>query len=55
MKRDLKGFVYGCGVIGIVLSFAGIAEHITSGRGSFMACAIFLSVSFGAVLYGYTK
>ena len=55
MKRKLKGKIYICGVIGTLLSLSGIAEHITSGRGSFMICAIIFGISFGAVLVGYTK
>lgn len=55
LKGKLKGKIYVCGVIGTLLSLSGIAEHITSGRGSFMICAIIFGISFGAVLVGYTK
>ena len=51
----MKGIIYKLGVIGTFLSLAGIAEHITSGRGSFMAIAIIFSICFGCVLVGYTK
>lgn len=47
--------VYGIGVILTVLGAAGIAEHITSSRGSFIISALVFSIGFGCVLYGYMK
>lgn len=47
--------VYGIGVILTIFGAAGMAEHITSGRGSFMISAVVFSIGFGCVLYGYMK
>ena len=46
--------IYAAGIFGVVFGLAGISEHITSGRGSFMVSAIIFAISFGCVLYGYT-
>ncbi len=50
-----KGRSYGIGVLLVVLGGAGISENITSGRGSFMVCAVVFSVGLGMVLWSYTK
>ena len=51
----MRGKIYAYGIVGTVLGMAGIAENITSGRGSFIVSAIIFSISFGCVLYGYMK
>lgn len=51
----MKGNIYAYGAVGTVLGLAGISENITSGRGSFIVSAIIFAISFGCVLYGYTK
>lgn len=48
----MKG-LYGKGVLLTLIGGAGMAEHITSGRGSFMLCAIFFSIGFSCVLVSY--
>ena len=51
MKRSDK--VYGVGCLFTVLGGAGIAENITSGRGSFLFCAIVLSIGIALILESY--
>lgn len=46
--------VYAYGVVFTLFGGAGMAEHITSGRGSFLVSAIIFSIGFACVLYGYT-
>ena len=57
MRREDKGKkdkLYGWGLFTWFLGMAGIAEHITSGRGSFMVCAVLFSVGLGMILWSYT-
>ena len=51
MKRGTK--VYGVGIILTLFGGAGIAEHITSGRGIFLVSAIVFSIGFGLILMSY--
>ena len=44
---------YGVGVILFVFSAAGMAENITSGRGSFIFCAIVFAIGIGLILSSY--
>lgn len=48
----MKG-LYSKGAILTLLGGAGIAEHITSGRGSFILCAIIFSIGFSCILVSY--
>lgn len=52
MKRSNK--VHGAGFIFFLFGSAGIAENITSGRGSFMFCAVVMSVGIAMMLVSYT-
>ena len=51
MRRSSK--YYGVGLIALVFGGAGIAEYITSGRGSFLISTIVFSIGFGLVLLSY--
>lgn len=44
---------YGVGLILFLFGGAGIAENITSGRGSFMFCAIIFSIGLAFILDSY--
>lgn len=55
MKMNKRDKVHGWGAIATLLGLAGIAENITSGRGSFIISAIIFSVGLGMCLYGYMK
>ena len=52
MKRSNK--YYGVGLLMLLFGGAGLAEHITSGRGSFLISAILFSIGFGLILVSYT-
>lgn len=49
-----KGSLYFKGLIALVLGGAGLAEHITSGRGSFMISATVFAVGFALICWSYT-
>ena len=53
MKRSNK--LYGVGCLLLILGGAGIAENITSGRGSFMISAIVFSIGFGFIIGSYDR
>ena len=58
MRRDKdKGTdkLYGYGLMIWMAGCAGMAEHITSGRGSFLACAVIFSVGLGMIIGSYLK
>ena len=50
-----KNGEYAWGVVFTVFGGAGIAEHITSGRGSFLISAIVFSIGFAMILWSYVK
>lgn len=50
----MKG-LYGKGVILMVFGGAGLAEHITSGRGSFPISAVVLGLGFILICMSYGK
>lgn len=52
MRADMK--LYFKGLTVMAFGGAGIAEHITSGRGSFMISAVVFAVGFGLILWSYT-
>lgn len=52
MKRGDK--IYGIGIIAALFGGAGIAEHVCSGRGSFLISTIVFSIGFGLILMSYT-
>lgn len=52
MKRSDK--YYGVGCLFLLIGGAGMAEVITSGEGSFMLCAVLLSIGLASVLVSYT-
>lgn len=51
MKRSNK--CYGVGLVFFVFGGAGLAEHITSGRGSFMISTIIFSIGLACILVSY--
>lgn len=52
MIKDKK---YGVGVILTVFGAAGIAEVITSDKGSFMFCAVILSIGLALIIDSYVR
>ena len=46
---------YAWGLVLIVFGGSGLAEHITSGRGSFIISAVVFSVGFALILSSYRK
>lgn len=51
MRKSNK--IYGVGLLMLTFGGAGLAENITSGRGSFMISAIVFSIGFGLILGSY--
>jgi hypothetical protein len=51
----MKGKLYGIGVLLVLFGGAGLAEHITSGRGSFPFTAVLFGLGFVLVLMSYGK
>lgn len=49
----IKNKRYGIGLILTILGGSGLAENITSGRGSFMFCAIIFSIGLAFILDSY--
>ena len=49
----MKGKLYGIGVLLVLFGGAGLAEHITSGRGSFPVCAVVLGIGFILICMSY--
>ena len=47
--------LYAKGLILFALGGAGLAEHITSGRGSFPVCAVVFGLGFILMMFGYGK
>ena len=43
----------GVGLIMFIFGGAGLAENITSGRGSFMFCVAVFAIGFGLILSSY--
>ena len=54
MKRS-KDKIWGYGLLLTIFGAAGMAEHITSGRGIFMVSAIVFSIGFALILTSYRK
>ena len=50
-----RGKEYATGVLALLFGGAGLAEHITSGRGSFIVCATVFSIGFGLILWSYIE
>lgn len=46
---------YGIGLIFLLFGGAGLAENITSGRGSFLISSVVFSIGFGLILWSYIK
>ena len=51
----MKGKLYGIGVFLVLFGGAGLAEHITSGRGSFPITAVLFGLGFVLVCMSYGK
>lgn len=52
MRKSSK--YYGVGVLLTLFGGAGLAENITSGRGSFLISLVIFSIGFACVLVSYT-
>ena len=52
MRADMK--IYCKGLIALIIGGAGLAENITSGRGSFLISTIVFAVGFGLICWSYT-
>ena len=52
MRADNK--LYCKGLIALTFGGAGLAENITSGRGSFIVSVIVFAVGFGLICWSYT-
>lgn len=50
-----KNKQYGVGLVLFLFGSAGMAEHITSERGSMMVCIILFSVGLGLILDSYVR
>ena len=53
MKRSSK--LYGVGLLLLFFGGAGLAENITSSRGSELFCIIFFGIGFGLILMSYVE
>lgn len=53
MREYNKRYLWG--LLCVVFGGAGLAEHITSGRGSFPVCAVVLGLGFVLMVWGYSK
>ena len=53
MKRNSK--LYGVGLLLLFFGGAGLAENITSGRGSELFCMILFGIGFGLILMSYVE
>ena len=51
----MKGSLYIKGLILFALGGAGLAEHVTSGRGSFPVCAVVFGLGFILMAMSYAK
>lgn len=51
----MKGKLYGIGVLMMLFGGAGLAEHITSNRGSFPFTAVMFGLGFVLVCMSYGK
>lgn len=51
MRADMK--IYAKGVLLLIVGGAGLAEHITSGRGSFPISAVVLGIGFALICASY--
>jgi len=47
--------LYGKGLILLVFGGAGLAENITSGRGSFIISAILFSIGLAMIMWSYIE
>lgn len=48
-----KGKKYGVGLVLLIFGGSGLAENITSGRGSFMFCTVVFSIGLALILDSY--
>lgn len=53
MRRSDK--YYGGGLLLTLFGGAGLAEYVTSGRGSFLLSTVIFSIGFASVLVSYTQ
>ena len=50
-----KNMQYGVGLVIMSFGGAGLAEHITSGRGSFLFCTVVFSIGLALILDSYVR
>lgn len=48
-----KNKQYGVGLVLLIFGGSGLAEHVTSGRGSFMFSVIIFAIGFALILDSY--
>jgi TM2 domain-containing membrane protein YozV len=53
MRADNK--MYFKGLIALLFGGAGMAEHITSGQGSFLLSTIVFAIGFGLICWSYKR
>lgn len=51
----IKDKTYAKGLLIFLFGAAGLAEHITSGRGSFPICAVVLGIGWALMAWSYVK
>ena len=51
----MRDKLYGKGLLLFAFGGAGLAEHITSGRGSFPVCAVVFGLGFVLMIWSYGK
>lgn len=51
----MRDRLYGKGLIAFLIGAAGMAEHITSGRGSFPISAVVFGIGFVLICASYIK
>jgi hypothetical protein len=51
----MRDKLYGKGLLVFIIGAAGLAEHITSGRGSFPVCAVLFGLGFALICLSYIK
>lgn len=51
----IKDKTYAKGLVAVIFGAAGLAEHITSNRGSFPFCAVVLGIGFVVIGWSYAK
>ena len=51
----IKDKTYAKGLLAVIFGAAGLAEHITSGRGAFPVSAVVLGIGFVVICWSYVR